>query len=218
MPSTVVKPLDVRGLCRTERLPIASGQTFKQGDFLAVNSSGQVIQAVAAGTGTTTSGEFIFWSSGITGLIAGRAMEDAQPSANDPTILPSTKLYAEFTVAEPGTQFLVPIYHATASSAYPNPNLIGTQGELYNLSGSTITSLATGVAWPSNAYVFRLDKTTNAVCMIVDFDPSTYPSWPDVGQASPPSSGVLSQYAYAWVEFLGGQCLLSGARPVTRSN
>lgn len=216
MPSLITKPYNARGICRTERLPIAASQTFKQGDFVMVNSSGQVQQAITSGNGSSTNGAPTAWSSGNTNLWVGRANEDAQPQSGDITAIPNPKLYASVTICEPGTQFLVPIYHATAASAYPNPNLIGNSYELWNL--STPAVLGTGVSWPGNVYSVRIDKTTNVGVVIVDFDPTNYASWPDIGQTAAPSTGTFSQYAYAWVEFLGGTCLLSGARPITRSN
>jgi hypothetical protein len=205
---------------RQARIPIAASQTFKEGDWIAVNSSGQGILAVASGNGSSTNGQVPAWSGGattITNLIVGRAIEDAQPQSGDPTILPNPKLYVEVIVAEPGTQFLMPLYHATPGSAYPNPNLIGTQCGLWNLNGSTAT-FATGTNVPTNLWVARIDSTTVAQLNIVDFDPTDYPSWPDIGQTAAPSSGTQSQYCGTWVEFLGGTTLLSGARPLTRSN
>jgi len=202
MPSTVVITLGAKGICRKGRLPIASGQTFRAGDFLAVNSSGQV-QAAIASTGS----DMAAWSSGITNLVVGRAIEDAQPQANDPTIIPTVKLFAEFIIAEPGTWFELPLYHPTASSAYPSPSQVGAQ---YNFSYQTITNNA---VWCVN-----LNATNAAKLQVEDFLPDYYPGWPDIGQASAPSTGTLSQYASAWVEFLGGACLLSGARPLTRTN
>jgi hypothetical protein len=216
MPSTIYRPYFVRGLQRTGRLPIAASQTYKVGDFLAVNSSGQLIQAATAGDGSSTNGQVPIWSSGITNLIVGQATEDAQPQANDPTIIPTTKTYGEFTIAEPGTQFLIPLFHNTASSAYPNPNLIGVGYELWNLSSSA--TWPTGSNVPSNVYVARIDKTTAIKGQITDFNPDEYPNWPDVGQTAAPSTGTLSQYCGVWFEFLGGATLLSGARPIVRTN
>jgi len=66
--------------------------------------------------------------------------------------------------------------------------------------------------------VVRIDQTTAVKSQIVDFLPDEYPNWPDVGQATAPSSGTQSQYCGTWVEFLGGATLLSGARPITRTN
>jgi hypothetical protein len=197
------------------RLPIAASQTYKAGDFLALNSSGQLIQAAAPGDGTSSNGQ-VGSISGLTGLIVGRATEDAQPATNDVTIIPTTKLYGEFIVAEPGTQFELPIYHATAASAYPNPNLFTNNYELWNLSGASTQTMQSGSSWAS-CYGVRIDKTTNGKMQIVDFVPDEYPLWPDVGQATPPSTGTLSQYCRAWVEFIGAACALSGARPITRS-
>jgi hypothetical protein len=217
MPTTIGSIFGAKGIQRKGRLPIAASQTFRSGDFLTVNSSGQVQQAATAGTGSGSSGQVSAWTSGITNLIVGRAMEDAQPQPNDPTIIPSTKLFAEFVIAEPGTWFEVPIYHATASSAYPSPAQIGVAYELWNLNGST-ASFATGFNAPPNQYYIRIDQSTAVKAQICDFNPAYYSGWPDVGQASAPSSGTFSQYATAYVEFLGGACLLSGARPITRTN
>jgi hypothetical protein len=216
MPLTVVRSYEYRGIGRTGRLPIAASQTYKAGDFLAVNSSGLLIQAATAGNGSSTNGQVASWTSGLTGLIVGRALEDAQPATNDPTIIPTTKLYGTFIVAEPGTQFRVPLYHATAASAYPEPSQLATNYELWNL--STPAGLATGSGWGSNMYVVRVDKTTDVFCQIVDFVPDMYSGWPDVGQNAAPSSGTFSQYADCWIEFLGGTCYLTGARPITRTN
>jgi len=230
MPLIIPKILGARGLQRIGRLPIAASQTYKAGDFLAVNSSGQLIQAATAGDGTSTNGQVGAWSSGLTNLIVGRAIEDAHPAANDPTIIPTTKLYGEFIIAEPGTQFEIILWHATYSSAYPNPNQLSVGYELWNLSSSaawataaqvfTATSGAINqaVIAPSNMYVLRLDKTTAVKAQPVDFLPDDYPNWPDIGQTSAPSTGIVSLYPRAFVEFIGGQTYLSGARPLTRTN
>lgn len=200
MPSTVVITLGCKGIQRKGRLPIASGATFRAGDFLAVNSSGQVIPAIAS-----VGSDMTVWSSGIQNLVVGRAIEDAQPNPNDPTIIPFVKAYAEFIIAEPGTWFELPLFNATPSLAYPNPNQIGSQ---YNFSYQTITN--------NSVWCVNLGTTAAAKLQVEDFLPDYYPSWPDTSNV--PSTGTLSQYASAWVEFLGGACLLSGARPITRTN
>jgi hypothetical protein len=202
MPSLVVKTYDVRGLQRLGRLPIAASQTYKAGDYLSLNSSGQLQVAISSVGNDATA-----WSSGITNLIVGRATEDAQPATGDPTILPTTKLYGEFIIAEPGTQFRMALFHTTATSAYPAPTQIGAQ---YNLSYRSITGNS---IWCAN-----LASSSAPMVQVVDFVPDYYPGWPDVGQAAAPSTGTLSQYADCWVEFLGGVVALSGARPITRSN
>jgi hypothetical protein len=202
MPSQVVRSYDYKGLARTGRLPIAASQTYKKGDFLAVNSSGQLVAAIS-----TAGNDFPVWTSGIANLIVGQALEDAQPVTNDVTIVPTTKLYGTFIIAEPGTRFRVPLYHSTASSAYPSPAFIGAQ---YNLSYQTITG--------NTVYCVNIAATNKPVCQIVDYVADMYIGWPDIGQASAPSSGTLSQYCDTWIEFLGGASLLTAARPITRSN
>ncbi len=217
MPSAIAKIFDARGFQRVGTLPIASGQTFKAGDFLSLNSSGQLQQAVTAGNGSSTNGQCPVWSSGATNLIVGRAIEDAQPSVNDPTILPATKTYGRFVIAEPGTQFKVPLYHATPGSAYPSPAFIGQYYELWNLSSSA--TFATGTTVPASAYFVRIDKTSVNKCLIVDFSGDDYQGWPEwIGQASAPSSGTVSQYCGTWIEIIGQAAALSSAATLTRTN
>jgi hypothetical protein len=217
MPSIVGRKLQYRGIGRSGRYPIASGQTFKQGDFLGFNSSGELIQLVAAGTGSSTSGQVPAYSSGLTNLIVGRAQEDAQPSSNDPTILPTTKLYGQVMIAEPGTQFLIPIYDATVASAYPNANLVSQPFELWNLNGSTITTMPAGSTWVTG-YAVRIDKTTAIKGIITDWYVDEYVGWPDIGQAAAPSTGTASQFCACWFEFIGNACALTGAGSLTRTN
>jgi len=202
MPSVVSRTFGVRGIQRIGRLPIATLQTYKAGDFLVLNALGQLTQATTAGTNVG--------AVSATNLIVGRAIEDAQPSVNDISIIPTTKLYGEFIVAEPGTQFELPIYHATASSAYPSPALLSVGYELGNI---TFPSAAGG----TTCYAVDIGHTSNIKVIVVDFVPDEYAGWPDVGQSPAPTTGTFSQYARAWVEFIGVTTALSGARPVTRS-
>jgi hypothetical protein len=221
MPSNIVRALDVRGLQRLGRLPIAGSQTYKAGDFLTLNSSGELQQAA------TTGNNVAVWSSGITNLIVGRATEDAQPQANDVSIVPTVKLYGEFIIAEPGTQFALPIVNGASSNgtaAYPNLNLIGTAYALRNTAATDFPTTVSGTAINAGIfYALDISTTTAAKAQIVDWVPddltgSTYSGYPDIGAPSAPSSGVQALSARAWVEFLGGACALSGARPITRTN
>jgi hypothetical protein len=202
LPSQVVKSYEYKGLARTGRLPIATGQSWSKGDFLAVNSSGQLIAAIAA-----TGSDMTAWSAGIVNLVVGQALEDAQPQSGDVTIVPNPKLYGTFIIAEPGTRFRMPLYHATAASAYPSPAFIGAQ---YNFSYQTITG--------SNVWCVNIAATNAPKCVIVDYVGDMYQGWPDIGQAAAPNSGTLAQYCDCWVEFLGGASLLTVARPITRTN
>ena len=226
MPANIIRSLGVRGMQRLGRLPIATGQTYKAGDFLTVNSSGQLQQALSVGNNMAA------WSSGITNLIVGRATEDAQPATNDPTIIPTTKLYGEFVISEPGTQFLLPIVNGASNNgtaAYPNLNIMGTGYPLRYCQTSdfptsvTVSGVTTAITIGTNVWAIDISTSTGARGQIVDWDPddmagSTYAGYPDIGQASAPSTGYQALSARAWVEFIAGQCYLSGARPLTRSN
>jgi len=203
MPATVIRTLGVRGIQRLGRLPIAASQTWNAGDYLALNSTGQLIVALAVGN------DYPAYSSGLTNLIVGRATEDAQPATNDVTIVPTVKLYGEFIIAEPGTQFELPVYHATATSAYPVLNQLTVA---YNFSFRTITN--------NPVWCINIASSSAPVVQIQDFVPDYLLSngYPDCGQTALPTTGTLAQYGSAWGEFLGGACAFTTARPITRTN
>ena len=221
MPSTIIKALGVRGYQRIGRLPIAANQTWKAGDFLTVNSAGNLVQTLSAGNNLGA-------ASGITLRVVGRAIEDAQPVSGDISIVPTTKLYGEFIIAEPGTQFELPIVNGASSNgtaAYPNTNLIGTRLPLrYCTTADFPTTVSsTAITVGTNVWAADISTNTNPKLIIVDYVPddlvgSTYAGYPDTGAVSAPSTGVQALSARAWCEFLGGQCLLSGAGPITVTN
>lgn len=192
MPAFVQRRFGARGFQEVGEAPIAASQTFIVGDVLTQNVSGLAQQGASATNriGATTVA--------TTNAILGVANADAQARSGDPTI-PYTKLSATFVIARAGTQFEVPIYHGTASSAYPNPNQIGVPYEAIN---ATLPNAAGG----QTMYCVDLQHTTNVKWFITDFDAFDYPGWPKVGQATPPSSGTTSQYCTCWAEFIGSQC------------
>lgn len=171
------KSYGARGLMRTATYPTAAAQTFLAGDFVCFNSSGQVVQAVAAGSDVGA-------VSGITNAIVGRALENA---INDLGVL---KTSVAVMIAEPGTEFLMPLYSATPTNAVPVPSLIGVAYELRNAST------------PFTGYCVNLDATTNTKVRIVDFDGDSYATWPNTSTAG------TTQYADAWVVFIPSSTLV----------
>lgn len=213
MPSTVVRQFRTKGKQRIERLPVASGQTIKQGDFVCFDSSGNLIQAVAA-SATLSTATLAAWTTSNLLLVVGQAQEDFPAPASDPTML--TKYKIAVMIAEPGTQFLMPIAHATPSSAYPNQNLLGRGVNLANWTFPAAVGANTMYAVDITAA--NLDNA-KAKAQIVDFDDTDWPAWgSDMTTITAPSSGTQSQYAGAWVEFLGNASALTGGRSLTRSN
>jgi hypothetical protein len=211
MPATVVQSLLARGIQRIEELPVAAGQTINEGDFVCLNSSGNLIIASAANA-TIATGGVAAWSSGLTNLIVGRATENYPATANDPTQL--TKYKIGVMIAEPGTQFLVVLGSGTAANAYPNQNLFCAG---YPLS-HWITPAGAGAntVWAVN---IDLPNDATSKCQIVDFYGGDWPAWSAMNQTvTAPSTGTASQYPFVWIEFIGNQSAMTGARSLTRTN
>lgn len=106
----------------------------------------------------------------------------------------------DFVVAEPGTQFSVPIYHGTAASAVATPNgQIGTAYEFRNVGG--------------NYDSVDVSATTNTKAVIIGYDETEYPLWPASRGSTTQglTTAGTTQYCNAWIEFLGSACLLTGA-------
>lgn len=172
------KVFGVRGPYRIISFPVKTDATFKQGDFVLFTTSG-LVAAAAAGN------NFAAASSNAT-RICGRALADAV-DVNTGAVRP----FVQVIVAQPGVEFQVPLYNATAASAVPALAQLGTAYEMRQSSG--------GFPQIDNG------TTTNAHAYIVDFDPTDCPNWP-----TSITGGV--QYANVWVEFKASTCLITGAR------
>jgi hypothetical protein len=174
-----------RGKQRTLALPEAATQTFIKGDFLTIDSNGRVQQAVAAGSrlGAT--------SGAITNRIVGRAEVNASGT---------TGRFVSVMIAEPGTEFLLPVDHATPSSAVPNTNLVGKQFELKH-----VTAVSPNAAY----YAVSLDNNTNVKEKVSDMytpDHDGYdPTLPGIATAA-----STVQYGKVWVEFMDEHCIFGG--------
>ena len=162
----------------TRMMPIQSGATFGVGDFLVMSTTGAVIGA-AAGNNYPA-------ASSINTKIIGRAESPAVDVNTN-----SANPFVSITKAQPGTEFLLPLYHTTPASAVPTLSQLGTKYELRNTSGG----------WPA----VDLTQTTNVIVKVVDFDPADYPAWP----GSYATGSV--QEANVWVEILASAATLTGA-------
>ena len=173
-----------RGLARTVALPEASTQTFKIGDFLTLDSNGRVQQALSAGTNAGAS------SAGTTtNRIVGRAMQNATGT---------TGKLVSVILAEPQTEFLVPVYHGTPSSAVPNTNLIGKGFELRYASGTP------------NFFAVDISASTNPKVKITDIYPPDHTGY-DPSVPGYPTAASTTQYGQVWVTFIDEQTALTGA-------
>ena len=173
----LVRNIETRGLRHSAKFAPASGQTFVKGDFLVFNGSGQLTIAVAAGNNV-----------GGGALIVGQANENALDDYGN------LRLSVGVTLAQPGTQFKLPIYHATASSAVFNPNELGGQYELAFTSGSV---------WGVD-----IGHNTNKAAVIVDVAGEDYPGW--LTGTSSGAGTVL--YPNVWIELRSEFTALTGAR------
>ena len=172
-----------RGFQRTRTYPIASGASFKAGQFLIWNAGLTRHASSNADTAATSS----------TTRIAGMALEDSTKDDG------SAKAIAAVMIAEPGTEFLLPLYSATPANAVITPNgQIGTLYELRNVSG--------------NYDAVNIDATTNTKLAIVDFATEDDSAWPgrltDTGPGN--VTAGTTQYANVWVEFQGS-CVVGAA-------
>jgi len=172
----LVRQYETRGLRHTDRFPVATGQTFVKGDFLIFNGSGQLELAVASGNDI---------GSGV--QIVGQANENALDDYGN--LKPSVVVI----FAQPGTQFKLPIYNATPSSAVFNTNELGVQYELRNV-GSGVWAVNNGA-------------TSNLAVTIVGVDGDDYPGW----LTGTTGAGTV-EYPNVWVEIRAAFSALTGAR------
>lgn len=169
---------DARGFQRIAQLPVAASQTIKKGDFL-ISSSGKMAQACSAGSrvGAASSGA-------VTNRIVGRAEADITTGAS------VTTETVPVMIAEPGTQFALPVIHATAASALPALADIGKAFELERKNDDV------------DYYGVSLDNTTNKKLKIVEMFLEDFQVYPNAATGD--------QDGRVWVEFLLNQCCLAG--------
>jgi hypothetical protein len=171
--------LDVRGFQRFARIPVATSQTIKQGDILLLNSSGYAIQGCAAGSRLP-----VAVSGAQTGRVLGRATEDITTGAS------VTTERVGVIIAEPGTQFAMPCYHATEDTRRPALANLGLPFEVIRVNDDP------------DYYAVSLDNTTNKKVKIVEMFEEDYQDYPQ------DSTGIVD--GRVWVEFLLNQCALAG--------
>ena len=172
------KCFGVRGRMRIGRMPILSTTTFKVGDYLISHTTGE-LKVYAAEDAPVAA------TSGVDNRVFGRALEDSHDENN------TVKTAVSFIIAEPGTEFEVPIYHATQASAVAVPaDQILTSYELYNV---------------NNVPSVDISETTDLKCQIKDYNSEDLPTWPGAITAGT----VLNPRV--WIEFLPAHSFTSVA-------
>lgn len=174
-----------RGLQRVVALPEASGQSFKIGDFLTLeDGTGRVKQGLSANSNIGAS------SSGTTAnRIVGRAMQNATQT---------TGKMIDVMIAEPMTEFLLPVYHGTPSSAIPSTGQIGSGYELRYASGSP------------NFFAVDVSAATNRKVKVTDMYIPDHTGW-DPTVPGFPTADSTTQYGQVWCVFIDEQTALTGA-------
>lgn len=174
------KTFGLRGVSEIKTYPVKSSATFKQGDFLIFTTTGLDIAAASAANVAATS-QYVR----IVGRALGNALDDGGV----------VRTHMEVQLANPETEFELPIYHATAASAIADPaNQIGLGFELRNASGG------------STYWGVDVSANTNKKIYIVDYNIEDYPLWPDGITAG------TTQYPRVWARFISACVLVSGAR------
>jgi hypothetical protein len=175
-----------RGLQRVVALPEAANQTYKIGDFLTLDSSGRLTQGLSTGSNFGAS------SSGTTAnRIVGRAMQNGSNSSTGGKM-------ADVMIAEPHTEFLLPVYHGTPASAVPKTDYIGLGFEIRYVSGSP------------NFFAVDVSASTNRKLKVTDMYIPDHTGW-DPTVPGFPTAASTTQYGQVWCTFIDEQTALSGA-------
>lgn len=143
MPASLTRDIPRRrGNWAVGYYPEAASQTFKIGDIVQLNSSGQVAIGVAAGNDMTSASNV---------RVLGIAAQDSTGTTN-------TKLKVHIMASE-DAQFLLPVEHATPASA------VTAAAQTYktaSTAGYCLTNTAAGV------WAVTIDTTSNPLVAIMD--------------------------------------------------
>ena len=171
---------------RIMSLPVASGTVFQKGEVLIWTATGLNIVASATNYAPVSD----------TTRIAG--------VANDGYLNPITGVAyttVEIIVAEPGTRFCFPLYHATPASAVL---ALTNLGKAYELRRST-TAGTPAYGYPQ-VDISSTPDSTNGCARIMEPTLTDDPAWVTAGTPA----GVNYQNVY--VEFKPSACQFSGGR------
>jgi hypothetical protein len=171
-----------RGLMNIMSLPEAASQTYAIGDWLILDSNGRLQQAAAAGASVAA-------SSGVrTNKIVGRAVDAASGT---------TGKMRNFMVAEPGTHFALPFYHATPGTAVPSTANNGIQYGLIHVDATV------------DYYGVDVAGTTDVKLKQVDVVLEDHTAW-NPGSQTLATAASTTQYGLVWCEFLSEHCIFGG--------
>ena len=167
----------VRGHIQIGKWPLyASTGAFGIGDFLKLHTTGEATLAAANNAAVTA-------TSGNSHRILGRALKG---SVDENDALRTT---AEYIIAQPGTEFCMPVYNDTQASAIATPATDPlTSYGLYNVGGT---------------FAVNNGDTSAVKCCIKDFDQDDVTTWPAAITAG------TSVNPRVWVEFLPAHCFTS---------
>jgi hypothetical protein len=176
-----------RGLQRVVALPESTNQTFKIGDFLTLDANGRVQQKLTTGSnlGSAAAGAVTDYR------VVGRAMQSGTNSSTGGKMV-------DVMIAEPHTEFLLPLYHGTPASAVPSTALIGLGFELRYVAGSP------------NYFAIDVSATTNRKMKITDMYIPDHTGW-DPSLPGFPTAVSTTQYGQVWCTFIDEQTALTGA-------
>ena len=179
------RQIESRGIQRIVQYPVAASQTILVGDFVTLNSSG------LAQLGAATGGNDIAAVSGQTNKVIGRAVSPSTDSSNPVTTYFD---HIDVMVWEPGTEFLISLYHTTPASAVTNTNLEGKSYGLINLAANA-AAISTTLPWIGWGLDLTQTTSTQVFGKIVEFDLDTWPLYPHNTFANPGTT----QYANVWI-------------------
>ena len=205
--------------------PVASGQTFVAGDFVTLNSSGQLIliavdsvnTGAAAGTYTfsKTTASALGSAAGYTGnMILGQAMAPALDST-----LGTIQAYVPVALALEDVEFCIPGY-AASINVTPGTTVANT------LIGQSFGAVKTATGFPALWLDFYVNATvsganvapiagypvasaaSNIFFRITDLyaGPNDYASWPSSG------TDYVVNYGNVWAVVIAPNSLVTGAR------
>lgn len=180
------KGTQAKGFQRIVWLPLISTATFSADDFLIYDATNKgVTLAAAAGANVA--------ATAADTRIVGKAL------ANSVLDNGSRRQWVPVMIAEPGTQFELPIWGSSAGAAVATAGRLGVAYELRNANAG-VTGFAVNVS-----------ATTNTKCVIVNYDIDDYPAWAVAPEATyaAVADGTVA-YPLCWAEFLGSACALTG--------
>jgi len=210
--------------------PVASGQTFVAGDFVTLNSSGQLIALATVANTSVAAGTAVFktqtgsTTAGFTGnMILGQALSPALDST-----LSTLNASVPVALALEDVEFLLPGFSASLTSStsaatfigqnyggivtsggFPAVNLDYTVGSS-NANQTPNTSYPVATIGNYLAYIYTNGGTAavgnNIFFRVTDLSPQDYTAWPNS------ASNPFANYGYVYASVIASASLATAAR------